>query len=733
MADLDLRISGAIDHLSHLQSLFERLEMGAMVVDSNFRICWVNKQIRHIDYCLQSLDDITPEHPRAIDRTLCGGCPVARACLAPRDRLFFSEQFTDRHSQTRRTFSIIIQHLSNEAEKPGPFIVFVRDISSREAAFREKQELQTLLANVLDNTVDAVITLDLKSEIHSWNRGAWQAFGYDKKEVRGKHISMLFPADGAAAQSFDEIHRLVEEKGFVHNHRARMFTKDKRVIDVAVTQTVMNNSAGEPFGHSLIIRDISKVVHLEQLLSHKVIQLTKLLQMDDIIRSAKTLEEITDVILVAVTAGEGLRFNRSFLLLVNPIAQNLAGVEAVGPSSPEEAHRIYSQHFFEHPTLAEIIHQRQILGAQADLFVNEMVRRIEIPLSERSHPLIRCLMENRPYLYMRGGAEDGVLQPVLSHIHSDEFVAVPLVWQDQHIGIIIADNSVTRREITMEDIQFLSSFASRAASGIASIQLQEDLRIKVEELKNSYKELSRMQETSLRHERLAALGEMAGKVAHEVRNPLSAIGGFARLVLRTSPSEENKKYLGIIADEAKRLEDILGEVLGYVKMASEEFLPQDLNALVDECRMIVERQNPDKRFRILTQFDPELPLLACNANRLKQAFINILQNAVDAMGRNGQVTIRTRRDSGVALVEFTDTGVGIAQENMAHLFEAFFTTKPRGVGLGLNITKKIIEQHKGQISAKSRLGEGTTFEIRIPMDLKEGNHAGYPQKEASYR
>ncbi len=722
--------------LDFLGPLFHKSEMGVMLIDRNAYVHWSDQGLSELGICHHIEEDPKAKPFYAFDHDDCITCPLAEACRNPIESHAFSALASTENTKEKRSFSMYSHPVVDENNEALYYILFVNEVTDREQAFREKQQLHLMLSNVLDNTADAVITLDMKQAIHSWNNGAWTAFGYTREEVRGEHIGLLIPDNPESQQAFVEIQQLLEDQGFVRNSRTRMRTKEGRTIDVAVTQTVMHDLGDEPFGYSLIIRDISTVVELETNLQAKVDHLQKQLQLDNIIRSAHTLDEVSTTILVAVTAGEGLRFNRAFLLIVDQDHQRLIGMQAVGPSSPEEAHEIYQQHYLEHPTLAEILQDRLKYQNKSDQLVNEQVRKVDIPLSDTEHPFVRCLLENQPYLFMSGNPDEARLHELLEIIPSVQFVCAPMIWQDRPIGIIMADNPVTRQDINMNEIEFLSSFANRAASAISNIQLQENLQAKLEELRNAYQQLSDMQKMTLHQEKLAALGEMASTVAHEIRNPLVSIGGFARLIAKGKLSKENKRYLDIVTAETSRMERILEEVLGYVRRPDHETQLHDVNGLLSEYLTLVRRQVANSDLVVTFDADPACPMIECNDYQLKQAFINIIQNGLDALGRRGQLGITTHYNQHIdeVVIRISDTGIGISEETKANLFKPFFTTKSRGTGLGLSVTKQIITNHNGSINVHSIEGEGSTFEIRLPTSRKkEASHDGNNEEEAAHR
>lgn len=709
-------------HLEFLDPLLDHFEAGIMLVDKYRKIHWFNEVVERMGFCQQELNLLKTNASLEIDDSRCDNCPIKMVCQNPGEHLYFSRQYNDINTSQKKTFSTFTHSLPKNVENPEFHLIVIKDISDQERTFKQKQELQLILSNVLESTVDAVITLNPQGEIHSWNRGAWMVFGYTKEEIRGMHVGKLVPEEEESQQAFEEMMNLLEDQGFVRNHRARMVSKVKGTIDVAVTLTTMRTLEGEAFGYSLIIRNITKVVHLEQTLSQKVEQLEKLLQLDEIIRNATTLQEIFNAILVVVTAGQGLRFNRAYLFRVDPYVNKLIGECAVGPSSGEEANEIYSKSIAQPMTLAELIEMRKQLGGNVDVFVNEQIRKVEISLEEKHNPLIRSLEANTPYLYVKGGTDDANLQTLFENIQSEQFVAVPLIWQGNPLAMIMADNFVNRMDITMDDVQILSTFANRVASAIANVQLKEDLQIKVEELKNSYQRLSENQETNLQQERLAALGEVSSKVAHEIRNPLSTLGGFANLIYKQSARKDHKQYARIIADEAERLENILVDILNYVKKPDLNREPHNLNDLVLSCLDVLKSKTQKSHIKVKLDLFKKIATIDINIDQIKQIVINLMQNAIDAMGRRGTLSVQTYMDDQYAVIKISDTGVGISEENMEKLFTAFYTTKSQGVGLGLSIAKDIVTRHDGTIDVDSTPGEGTTFTIKLPKEKKEATH-----------
>ncbi len=216
---------------------------------------------------------------------------------------------------------------------------------------------------------------------------------------------------------------------------------------------------------------------------------------------------------------------------------------------------------------------------------------------------------------------------------------------------------------------------------------------------------------------MAALGEVAAKVAHEIRNPLVSIGGFAQR-LENKLEGNLKEYATIIAREVKRLEDILRDILGFVREVRLSITSVDINGLVSNMLSLVESEVVERGIGIETVFG-EVPEVLLDGDRIREAFLNIVNNSIQAVGAHGKITIRTYPWNGNVVVEVSDTGPGIAEKDLPFIFDPFYTTKPTGTGLGLAITRRIIEEHKGRIEVKSKPGIGTTIKVFLSVGKEE--------------
>jgi len=203
-------------------------------------------------------------------------------------------------------------------------------------------------------------------------------------------------------------------------------------------------------------------------------------------------------------------------------------------------------------------------------------------------------------------------------------------------------------------------------------------------------------------------------IAHEVRNPLTAIKGFVQLLDDTNVNTEQKGYLRVISDELDRMEAILSELLVWGKPKKLTLSQVEVSSLCNHVLQLIEMQSINSNITIFTTYLAHLPPLVCDEDQIKQVFLNLLKNAIEAMPSGGHITIRATRQENNIQVEISDQGEGIPKDIIAHFGEPFQTTKSGGTGLGLSICHKIIESHEGKMEFITGRA-GTTFNILLPI------------------
>jgi len=253
----------------------------------------------------------------------------------------------------------------------------------------------------------------------------------------------------------------------------------------------------------------------------------------------------------------------------------------------------------------------------------------------------------------------------------------------------------------------------------------EEVRAKARELERANQELRQLQAELIQAAKMSSLGRLAAGVAHELNNPLGGIMLYSDLLLESMPMDDHRRAnVERIAAQAARCQRIVQGLLDYARPAQSAPVPVEVNTVLRETMGILEGQQMFHNIELRWDLAEELPVLMGDRDQLRQAFLNIVLNAVEAMDGKGALTIRSAPGEGEhVVVSISDTGRGIPQEDMEQLFEPFFTTKDSGTGLGLPITYGIVERHNGSIGVESEIGKGTTFHISLGSMKEANSHA----------
>jgi two-component system sensor kinase FixL len=233
-------------------------------------------------------------------------------------------------------------------------------------------------------------------------------------------------------------------------------------------------------------------------------------------------------------------------------------------------------------------------------------------------------------------------------------------------------------------------------------------------------EYKEMEDRLVQSERLAAVGNTVTHIAHEIKNPLLIIGGFARQLIKVPGlDDKSRQKLNIIAEEVGRLEEMVAEMRDFVRRPAAVKRPGRLEALLDEVLELFKDTLAEQNIQVRRVAKGPLPVLSFDYQQLRQVLLNLLKNAMEAMPRGGKITVASRVHGPHVELSLTDTGEGMPPEVVANIFQPYFTTKEKGTGLGLAICQSILQEHGGALLADSTPGQGSTFTIQLPLEEAE--------------
>jgi len=249
----------------------------------------------------------------------------------------------------------------------------------------------------------------------------------------------------------------------------------------------------------------------------------------------------------------------------------------------------------------------------------------------------------------------------------------------------------------------------------------------IERLEKAQKELEKLHHRQLlRADRLASLGEMAAGIAHEIKNPLAGIYGVTQVLMREFPEGDPRHdVIREMVELVKRLDNTIKNLLNFARYTEPEFVPTNVNDVIEKVIFFVKQIPEGKKAKFLREFDPAMEEIDLDAEQMKQVFLNLFLNSLQAKPDGCEITVKTYRETppgflegiprkNYVMITVSDNGPGIPPDRVSKIFQPFYTTKESGTGLGLSITRKIVDMHEGRITVESEPGRGTTFYIFLP-------------------
>lgn len=649
----------------------------------------------------------------------------------------FSRQKTSGKNAIIAILRDISERKSYEAKLKSYAEELEREVASRTNQLRlSERRYRTLLGTAND----AIISTDRDAKILYLNRKAEELFECRREDLLGESLLKLTPQpvwDTALQEmqkeNFTEQGKMFESFGikrsgntFPVEMTVSLFEWDgeKHLTFIARDITLRKNLERELQEYTAKLEEkvrerTYELTASQQRLKEKVSELSILNEISEVLASTTDLNVVLNVILAGATSHHGLGFNRAFLFLMDNDRASLEGRVAIGPANAEEAQRIWGEILGKNLTLRETLQSYTDINEKTDSHVNNIARTLRFPLSDENNILVKAVNQKVSFNVKDAASRTDVPGELLEKLNSNEFAITPLVAEDVVLGVLLADNAITKNPIQDHDIEKLRAFATNASLAIEKSELYKVNEEKVLELDMAYRELKENRDRLIRVEKLAAVGEMSATVAHGIRNPLVAIGGFARRLFKNEAREStSRKYLQIIVEEIDRLEMMLTELLGFVRPQKLSLDKISLNDVIEKSLQVFSFEFKKRNVVIQKDLHP-VPDLEIDPGQFRRVLQNLFNNAMDAMPDGGTLKIVTGMEAGFIKLSISDTGIGISEEDIEKVFHPFFTSKAKGTGLGLPVCNQIISIHNGRINLEKNEDLGMTFHIYLPPIQKQ--------------
>lgn len=443
----------------------------------------------------------------------------------------------------------------------------------------------------------------------------------------------------------------------------------------------------------------------------KLKELSLLYRISNTMLSTINLNKLIHLTLTALTAGTNPCFQRAMLFLINERTGVMQGM--LGVTRETAAGVFPSMEIIEDILLSRWDITDEEMWRQRDSDFSREVRSTRLPLNVGLNVCSRAVLEKKLICVNDVEREMTIDRDFVRKFDVTSFAAAPLIAKNKVVGVIVVDNPLNGKRITPDDLRYLQLFTNQAGMAIENSMLYN-------RIEDTDRHLREARERIVQGEKLAALGEMAANIAHELKSPLVSIGGFGkRLEKKLSKGSAEWKYADIIVREVDRLEKMLTDILIFSKKSTICYSQCDMNGIVQDALAIVEGFLEDKGIMVrLALFNAPI-LLSGDCQQLKQVFINLFSNAGEAMGPGGELEVfvapvkLSERDA--VSVRVSDNGGGVPLEMLNKIFDPFFTSKESGTGLGLAIAQAIAANHGGHIRLNNKEGIGAEFTVTLPL------------------
>ena len=538
-------------------------------------------------------------------------------------------------------------------------VAIYNDLTERKRVEEALRESEEKYRTILEDIEEGYFETDLAGNLTFINDAGCRHLGYTREELIGMNNRQYVDEENSKKifKAFNQIYR-TGKPGRVFDYE--LIRKDGAKRQVEVSASLRKDSSAKPIGFRGVTRDITERKQAEEALR----------QSEE--RYRTILENIQEVYYEIDLSGKFLFVNEAF---------------------------------YEHLGYTK----EEMIGQKSRQYQDETTAR------ELQQAYNRLYRTGEPIKAIEGTwiSKDGAkkIREMSASLIRDS--------EGKPIGFRGVSRDITERKRMEEALK--ESEEELRASNEELRAIEEELRASNEELQSANEDLKETQDQLIRSEKLAAIGKLAGGVGHELRNPLGAIKNAVYYIKgKVTNSELAKKepriieFLGIMDDEINSSNKIINDLLNFSRVAKPAVSPAKVRKVMEDALF---RLTVPEHIEVINKVDANLPEVEIDADQIRQVFVNIVTNAIQAMSEGGKLTVDGRKADKFLEVSISDTGNGISEDVIEKIFDPLFTTRAKGIGLGLAVCKSIIERHGGSIGVESKVGEGATFIVKLPLEV----------------